>query len=129
MYCTVEQTSFTGMGGVKTKSHKFQLKLINWLECSFQRIVLWYGGISRHQQISTMDWPACSPDLNPIEHVWDKLGRAVRKRRTLHNTLLNLRQLLEEWIRIPQRYIQTLINSMRRRCTACRAARGGATRY
>ena len=62
----------------------------------------------RQQQINTMDWPACSPDLNPIEHVWDKLGRAVRKRLTIHSILLNLRQLLlEEWVRIPQRYIQT----------------------
>ena len=69
-------------------------------------------------------------EMSPIEHVWDKLGRAVRKRLTLHSTLLNLRQLLlEEWVRIPQHYIQTLINSMRRRCTACRDARGGATRY
>ena len=64
------------------------------------------------QQINTMDWPACSPDLDPIEHVWYKLGRAIRKRLTLHSTLRNLRQrLLEEWVRIPQRYIQTLINS------------------
>ena len=62
--------------------------------------------------------------MSPIEHVWDKLGRSVRKRLTLQSTLLNLRQLLEEWVRIPQRYIQTLINSMRRRCTACRYARG-----
>ena len=69
-------------------------------------------------------------EMSPIEHVWDKLGRAVRKRLTLHSTLLNLRQLLlEEWVGIQQRYIQTLINSMRRRCTACRDARGGATRY
>ena len=46
----------------------------------------------------------------------------------IHSTLLNLRQLLlEEWVRIPQRYIQTLINSMRRRCPACRDARGGST--
>ena len=69
-------------------------------------------------------------EMCPIEHVCDKLGRAVRKCLTLHSTLLNLRQLLLELnIVIPKRYIQTLINSMRRRCTACRDPRGGAARY
>ncbi|GFV20687.1 transposable element Tcb2 transposase [Trichonephila clavipes] len=27
--------------------------------------------------IVRMEWPACSPNMNPIEHVWDALGRRV----------------------------------------------------
>ncbi|GFX76629.1 transposable element Tcb2 transposase [Trichonephila clavipes] len=27
--------------------------------------------------IVRMEWPACFPDMNPIEHVWDDLGRRV----------------------------------------------------
>ena len=30
-------------------------------------------------QIEILPWPAFSPDLSPIEHVWDTLGRAIRQ--------------------------------------------------
>ncbi|GFX61504.1 transposable element Tcb1 transposase [Trichonephila clavipes] len=29
------------------------------------------------EYITRMDWPAYSPDLNRIEHVWDMLGRLI----------------------------------------------------
>ncbi|GFX70343.1 transposable element Tc1 transposase [Trichonephila clavipes] len=32
------------------------------------------------EDIERMDWPARSPDLNPIEHVWDFLGRRFAAR-------------------------------------------------
>ncbi|GFW18858.1 transposable element Tcb2 transposase [Trichonephila clavipes] len=60
-----------------------------------------------------MEWPACSPDMNPIEHIWDALGRRVAGRQPLPKTLQELeRALLEEWYRIPQLVINSLIDSM-----------------
>ncbi|GFU22410.1 transposable element Tcb2 transposase [Trichonephila clavipes] len=63
--------------------------------------------------IAQMEWPACSPDMNPIEHVWDALGRQVADRQPPPQTLQELeRALLEERGRIPQLVINILIDSM-----------------
>ena len=76
--------------------------------------------------MNRIDWPAMSPDLSCIEHIWDVLGRAVSVRLQGNNTLQDLRQFLreewvrnstlqdlrqflrEEWARIPQKAISKL---------------------
>ncbi|GFS23199.1 transposable element Tcb2 transposase, partial [Elysia marginata] len=64
-------------------------------------------------------WPPYSPDLNPIEHLWDLLDRRVRMRQPQPQTLLQLeRALHEEWNNIPQQAVQQLIGSMRQQCQA-----------
>jgi DDE superfamily endonuclease len=84
----------------------------------------------RNHQIQTLPWPACSPDLNPIEHLWDKLGRAIKTRPNPPMTLEELEiALVEEWQRIPQEDIRRLIRSMPRRCNSVITARGGSTLY
>ena len=80
--------------------------------------------------IRVFPWPALSPDLSPIEHLWDELCRRVRHLQNSSETLQELRDaLVHEWNNIPQAFIQQLIGSMRRRCETVVAARGGHTRY
>ncbi|GFT80643.1 transposable element Tcb2 transposase [Trichonephila clavipes] len=77
------------------------------------------------EDITRMDWPAYSPDLHPIEHVWDDLGRRIAAR--LHhpeNTQQLKQMLIEEWVLLPQKMLHQLVLSMRRRCEATIAVRG-----
>lgn len=84
----------------------------------------------RQHRIQVMDWPPLSPDLNPIEHLWDLLDRRVRKRPHPVQTLQQLKEaLIEEWDNIPQEDIRRLIRSMPRRCQALIRANGRHTRY
>ncbi|KAK7103623.1 hypothetical protein V1264_018489 [Littorina saxatilis] len=84
----------------------------------------------QHNNIDIMAWPALSPDLNPIEHFWDKLQRKVNQLRPGPRTAAELRQaLVHAWCNIPRDTINRLIHSMRRRCQAVINVHGGHTPY
>ena len=83
-----------------------------------------------NNNIAPLAWPPYSPDLTPIDHMWDELDKRVRKRRNPHATLAQLRNaLIDEWNNIPMRTVNALVNSIQRRIRAATAARGGHTRY
>ena len=80
--------------------------------------------------VEVLPWPSYSPDFNPIEHLWDELGRRLRlRRRQPVNRQTLIRALQEEWERIRQRIVQKLVLSMRRRLIGGMKAFGGHTRY
>lgn len=83
-----------------------------------------------NNNINVLPWPSMSPDMNPIEHVWDELDRRVRAR---VNTPINLNELFtalqEEWDTMPADVIRNVIRSMPARCRAVVAAGGGHTPY
>ncbi|GFV48246.1 transposable element Tcb1 transposase [Trichonephila clavipes] len=82
------------------------------------------------EDITRIHWPAFSPDLNPIEHVWDMLDRRIASRQPPSTCLSELRRaLLDEWCNIPQDQIDNLILSMSRRCKTCIASSGRHTPY
>ena len=69
--------------------------------------------------IDRMNWPARSPDIKPIEHVWDILQRRISARLVQLQTREDLkRALIEEWARIPRPAIRKLIRSFKSRCKA-----------
>ncbi|GFV67883.1 transposable element Tcb2 transposase [Trichonephila clavipes] len=68
--------------------------------------------------------------LNPIENVWDALGRQVAGRNyppTNKNTLI--RALTEEWDKLPQQLLDNVVQSMVRRVECCITLHGGHIPY
>ena len=71
-----------------------------------------------------------SPDLNPIEHIWDMLGRHMHAREPPVQAIRQLEAALyREWQQLSQQDIRRLARGMRRRVEAVIQARGGYTRY
>ena len=69
--------------------------------------------------VNVLFWPAVSPDMNPIEHIWDYLGRKVRGRGNLHNLRDLANALIQEWNNIPNVVIRRYVRSMQGRLAAC----------
>ncbi|CAK9832776.1 Transposable element Tcb1 transposase [Anthophora retusa] len=72
--------------------------------------------------------PPQSPDLNPIEHVWELLAREID-----HTTVKSKESLKEAlkkaWSEITISETENLVLSMPRRLRAVIEARGGPTKY
>nr|CAH7719951.1 unnamed protein product [Callosobruchus chinensis] len=80
--------------------------------------------------VARLEWPAMSPDMNPIEHVWNYVSRAIFNR---NNHPRSTQELIvaatEEWDNIPQEVINNLIIGMHRRVDASIRSRSGNTKY
>lgn len=80
--------------------------------------------------ISSLPWPAQSPDLNPIEHLWDHLGRKVHEHKPHPKNRRELITVLEEeWVKIEESVLEKLVNSMPKRVNSVISAKGYPTKY
>ena len=78
--------------------------------------------------VTVLDWPGQSPDLNPIENVWSKLGHIVQRQHYANKHEL-FGALLTTWNSLEGDYLHSLVDSMPNRMLAVIKAKGGATRY
>ncbi|GFT63658.1 transposable element Tcb1 transposase [Trichonephila clavipes] len=76
--------------------------------------------------VTTLLWPAKSPDLSPIVHIWDHLGWRVGYPTSLNELEARLQQI---WNEISHDIIRSLYASMPNRIALCIRARGGSTEY
>ena len=80
--------------------------------------------------ITSLPWPAQSPDLNPIENLWNELDKKVRSHKPLPKNKEELWQILQkEWVKLEKDMYKNLVDSMPRRIAAVIENKGYPTKY
>jgi transposase len=83
-----------------------------------------------NRDITVLDWPANSPDLNPIEHLWHQLKLKLSLYENQASGVGELWQRVDkEWNTLTAEECRRYIESMRLRVKAVLKAKGGHTRY
>ena len=80
------------------------------------------------QKVEVLPWPSQSPDLNPIEHLWDELGRRVGAENIKNKDDL-FAELESEWKQLQPSVCAKLVGSMSSRIEAVIKSRGYPTKY
>jgi transposase len=85
----------------------------------------------KHQSYNTMDWPAQSPDLNPIENMWALLKRRLNEYETAPKGMNELNERVTDiWYNtMAIAECKKVIDSMPRRIKARIRAKGKWTKY
>lgn len=80
-------------------------------------------------QVNNLPWPAQSPDLNPIENLWNLVGREVARDKPKTKREL-IEKLIHAWYHvIKPETVAELVKSMPRRCQAVIKSKGWPTKY
>ncbi len=78
--------------------------------------------------IPKQDWPPNSPDLSPIENLWDIIDKKVKARKA--SSMSELKDfVMEEWEQIETQLLRNLLGSMTERFQACIDCEGEWTDY
>jgi len=81
-------------------------------------------------KIAIIDWPANSPDLNPIENIWSLLKDNVQSRKVFLRDISELKVALrEEWENLDSSVFKKVVASMPQRINAVLKAKGGSIKY
>ena len=75
-----------------------------------------------------LEWPANSPDLNPIENYWNVIKRRVEKRKPAN--IDDLEQFMNEEIeKTDSNFLINFVNSMKDRCLAAISSNGERIKF
>ena len=79
--------------------------------------------------IENLQWPSRSPDMNPIEHFGDRMGRNVYKWNEVVTFDDLARALVDQWNNLEPRFLRKLVQGMPRRIRELHKRKGGHTCY
>ena len=117
------------------------LQTIDWYDLDVNRVIFQHDNDPKHkarsvqewlnqQPFEVLEWPAQSPDLNPIEHLWAHIKRRLNQYEEPPKGMLEVWERVQtEWNNIDQETCGRLVESMPRRLEAVIKAKGMWTEY
>ena len=82
------------------------------------------------KKIKTVDWPPNSPDLNPIENLWQIIKRKLILKKPVPKNVDELWDTVSKiWDSLDEQYLENLIQSLPKRISLILKAKGGHTKY
>ena len=82
------------------------------------------------QEFETLVWPAQSPDLNLIDHIWGRMKLVIDKKFPRTRPVSDMKRVIKQvWDKVDAEWLEAYFEGMPDRIKAVTDAKGGPTRY